>query len=106
MEEGSWSDAETYCRHGYAHLWSINSHFEWWNIYNYLTSRTESLNSMIELFRNLPTTVLLFIGLHVQHNKVMCNIVITPICILKKYNITHKISRRYNMLYRHVPIEA
>ena len=36
LESGSWYDAEKVCiRHG-GHLWSVNGHSEWWNVYQML----------------------------------------------------------------------
>ena len=33
LRNGSWHDAERDCRQRNSHLWSINTHEEWWNVY-------------------------------------------------------------------------
>ena len=79
LTEGSWRDAEETCvkKHN-MHLWSINSHSEWWNIYHafathYITKSERTNNSLKHMNRDLSklsTTSLLFIGLTVSSKKV------------------------------------
>ena len=76
MDKGSWSDAEQHCNYINGHLWSINSFFEWWNLYNSFSiiAVTEGHEKDINVnFHYIPSTVLLFIGLQAReddHNKV------------------------------------
>ena len=71
MDSGSWSDAEDYCNIGKGHLWSINSYFEWWTLYNSFEikafTKTQHGRGLNTDFHYLLSTVLLFIGL--QANK-------------------------------------
>ena len=77
MDSCSWSDAEEYCKIDNGHLWSINSYFEWWHLYNAFNrqalTKTHGEDLNLE-FPYLLSTVLIFIGLQVDtdsHNKVI-----------------------------------
>ena len=78
IEEGSWNDAAADCNkevlRGYrGHLWTLNSHAEWWNVFNSLTthilSEDSHVNSNYGLIKIVSTT-LLFIGL--QQSREVC----------------------------------
>ena len=71
LEEGSWNDAEDDCRKGSSHLWSINSYDEWWNVYNSLGTLAAGKHQhdvIHSTFQEIPSTILLFIGLRVYRD--------------------------------------
>ena len=72
MAEGSWDDAEQQCTAQDMHLWSINSHGEWWNLYPTFSIKvlTNTYQKDFDSYYDkLQSTVLLFIGLQ-QSDKV------------------------------------
>ena len=66
----SWSEAEYMCStQGTGHLWSINSHDEWWDVYHSLASSIINPETQQDLnidLMNTAFTVILFIGLQYQ----------------------------------------
>ena len=72
MSVGTWISAEYECaKHG-SHLWSINSHSEWWNILH--TVGTVNGKIYKTQLMGLLTTSLIFIGLsnHQQVSDIHC----------------------------------
>ena len=73
MSNASWDDAEAYCNYIGGHLWGINSFYEWWNLYISFSvgvvSSQEHRPDININFRYLASTVLLFIGLQKQNEK-------------------------------------
>ena len=72
LDRSSWRNAEHECKNRGMHLWSINSHSEWWNIYPNVGTAVISKKFQQDVnteFKKIPSTVILFIGLHIS-NKV------------------------------------
>ena len=68
-DDCSWSDAEDMCQLSQGHLWSINSHDEWWDVYHSLSTsiiNPETQQDMNIQLINTAFTVILFIGLQRQ----------------------------------------
>ena len=75
LEEGTWNDAAADCntvnhRGSRGHLWTLNSHAEWWSVFHSLASNIISQDSHVN--RNyglikIASTTLLFIGLQQSH---------------------------------------
>ena len=64
--EGSWDDAEQQCvKHG-MHLWSINNHMEWWNLYSISGTKALTALQLENDNEKIQSTVLLFIGLRLS----------------------------------------
>ena len=71
ISRGNWYDAEGKCRSIKGHLWSINSHSEWWHVlqtFGLGVSVRQGVNANLKTFFIL-TSILSFIGL-VKHNEV------------------------------------
>ena len=59
LRQGSWYDAEKGCNKYNAHLWSINSYEEWWNVYlslgmaqhqpGKISTNVDSINVMLSI---------------------------------------------------------
>ena len=64
MSNGSWADAQRICDKKGSHLWTINSHEEWYNVY---TKQWETMSNSIEGQSSTPFGAMLhshfFIGL-------------------------------------------
>ena len=68
-DDASWSDAEDMCKQSQGHLWSINSHDEWWDVYHSLATSVvnpETQQDMNIQLINTAFTVILFFGLQRQ----------------------------------------
>ena len=72
-DECSWSDAEDMCKQGQGHLWSINSHDEWWDVYHSLATSIINPETQQDLniqLINTAFTAILFIGLQHQSSSI------------------------------------
>ena len=71
IDEGTWEDAERICESIDGHLWTINSHAEFWNVAHIITVSLHTGSTHYNPYIKLAMFgTLTFIGLKIHNNQV------------------------------------